>query len=133
MVVSAISLDSVPVKAQPRSNSRHQRKRSGFQPGGSSCRRLKKAIRKIRNRRRTKTGLSRMYRRTRRRKAKASRAAVRSRKRPDARRLGCVVKAREDADRNTTVVPYCDTEGGASFNCTLATDSKKRYLCENLL
>src|SRR5260370_36405159 len=83
--VSAISLDSVSAKAQPRSNRDTNAKRSGFQSGGSPCRRLKKAIRKIRNRRRTKPSLRPMCRPTRRRKARASRPAARSRKRPDAR------------------------------------------------
>ena len=83
--VSAISLDSVSVKAQPKNNRDTNAKRLGFQSGGSPCRRLKKAIRKIRNRRRTKPRLRPMCRPTRRRKARASRPAARSRKRPDTR------------------------------------------------
>jgi hypothetical protein len=82
---SVISLDSVPVMAQPENNRDTNAKRSVFQSGGSPCRRLKNAIRKIRNRRRTKTSLRPMCRPTRRRKARASRPAARSRKRPDAR------------------------------------------------
>src|SRR3974390_1373484 len=82
-MVSAISLDSVSAKAQPKNNRDANTRRSGFQLGGSPCRRLKKAIRKIRNRRQTKTG-PRMCRPTRRRKARASQPA-RSRKRLDAK------------------------------------------------
>ena len=82
---AAILLDSVSVKAHPKNNRDTNAKRSGFQSGESLCRRLKKAIRKIRNRRRTKTSLRPMCRPTRRRKARASPPAVRSRKRPDAR------------------------------------------------
>jgi hypothetical protein len=82
--VSAISLDSVPVKAQPKNDRDTIAKRSGIQLGGSPCRKLKKAIRKIRNRRRTKASLRPMCRPTKRRKARASRPAARSRKRPDA-------------------------------------------------
>ena len=48
------------------------------------CRRLKRAIRKTRNRRRTKIGL-RMCRHTSRRKASGSRSAAGSEKRPDAK------------------------------------------------
>ena len=83
--VSRNSLDSVSVKAQPKNNRDTNAKRSGFQSGGSPCRRLKKAIREIRNRRQTKPRLRPMCRPTRRRKARASRPAARSRKRPDAR------------------------------------------------
>jgi hypothetical protein len=72
--VSAISLDSVSVKAQPK-------KRSGFQLGGSRCPRLKKAIRKIRNRKRTRASLRPMCRPTGRRKTRASRPAAPSLKR----------------------------------------------------
>src|SRR3974377_1736398 len=82
-MVSAISLDSVSAKAQPKNNRDENTRRSGVQLGGSPCRRLKKAIRKIRNRRQTKTG-PRMCRPTRRRKARASQPA-RSRKRLDAK------------------------------------------------
>src|SRR5258705_4334151 len=73
--VSANSLDSVPVKAQPKNNL----------SGGSPCRRLKKEIRKVRNRRRTKTSPRPLCRPTRWRKARANRSAARSRKRPDAK------------------------------------------------
>jgi hypothetical protein len=77
-------LDSFAVKAQPKNNHDANTKRSCFQLGGSPCRRLKKAIRKIRNRRQTKTRL-RMCRPTRRRKARASQPAARSRKSLDAK------------------------------------------------
>jgi hypothetical protein len=78
-------LDSVSVKAQPKNSRDTNAKHSGFQSGGSPCRSLKKAIGKIRNRRRTKTSPRPMCRPTRRRKVWASRRAARSRKRPDAR------------------------------------------------
>src|SRR4029077_5046055 len=58
------------------------------QTGGSPCRRLKKEIRKKRNRKRTRTSLRPMCRLTRRRKARASRPSTRSRERPEAR-FGC--------------------------------------------
>src|SRR6202040_3279099 len=70
---------------KPENNRITNAKRSGIQSGGTTCRRLKKAIRKIRNRRRTKTSLRPTCRTTRRRKARASRPAAHSRKRPDAR------------------------------------------------
>src|SRR5436190_694377 len=78
-----ISLDSVSVKAQPGNDEGTDAKRSGLQSGGSPCRRLKKAIRKARNRRRTQTSPRPICRPTRRRKARASPPAARSRKRPD--------------------------------------------------
>jgi hypothetical protein len=103
---SAISLDSVSVKAQPENNRDTNAKRSGFQSGGSPCRRLRKAIRKIRNRRRTKTSLRPMCRPTRRRKARASRPAARSRKRPDAR-FGLKQTAFEDRARQGAGRRHC--------------------------
>src|SRR6476646_10023799 len=54
------------------------------QTGGSPCRRVKKEIRKKRNRKRTRTSLRPMCRLTRRRKARASRPSTRSREKPDA-------------------------------------------------
>src|ERR1700731_2608668 len=63
------------------------------QTGGSPCRRLKKEIRKKRNRKRTRTSLRPMCRLTRRRKARASRLSTRSRERPEAR-FGCKGRVR---------------------------------------
>ena len=62
------------------------------QTGGPPCRRLKKEIRKKRNRRRTRTSLRPMCRLTRRHKARASRPSTRSRERPEAR----VARSRAD-------------------------------------
>jgi len=72
------------LETQPKNNRGTNAEPSGFQSGGSPCRRLKKATRKKRNRRQTKTSLRPMCRPTRRRKVRASRPAARSRKKPDA-------------------------------------------------
>jgi hypothetical protein len=79
---SVISLDSLSVKAQPKT-SKHQGNAICLQFRGSQCQRLKKAIRKIRSRRRTQASL-RPPPPTRSRKPKASRLVARSRKRPNA-------------------------------------------------
>ena len=79
--VSTISLDSVSVKAQPKNNRDANAMRSGFQLGGSRCPRLKKVIRKIRNRKRTRASPRPMCRPTGRRKTRASRSAAPSLKR----------------------------------------------------
>ena len=84
-LVSAISLDSVSLKAQPRDNQDTSAKRSSFQSGGSPCRRLKKAIRRTRSRRQTRASRGPLYRPTGRRRATESRPAARSQeKRSDA-------------------------------------------------
>ncbi len=63
-----------------RARDRHQ---SNQQPGGSSCRKVRREIRKKRNRRQTRSSLRSVYRPTNWRKARASRSAILSRKRPD--------------------------------------------------
>ena len=93
--VSAISLDSISVKAQPKNNRDTNAMRSGFQLGGSRCPRLKKAIRKIRNRKRTRVSLRTMCLPTGRRKTRASRPAAPSLKR--GRRAGVVSDRRRTA------------------------------------
>src|ERR1700729_3799821 len=75
------ALDSAPLKAQPK-NERDARASVRASTRGFPCRRLKKAIRKIRNRRRIKIG-QRVCRRTRRRKVRESRPATGSEKSPD--------------------------------------------------
>src|ERR1700722_3669960 len=83
-IVSNISLDSVPAKAQPKNKRDARRGVRAFKLRGLPCRRVKKAIRKIRNRRPTKIGL-RACRHTSRRKTRQSRPAAGSEKRPDAK------------------------------------------------
>jgi hypothetical protein len=53
--------------------------------GGSPCQKLKREIRRKRNRRRTRISLNPMCRRTRRHKARASRPLIHSRERPEAK------------------------------------------------
>src|SRR3974390_2835470 len=105
-MVSPMSLDSVAAKVQPKNNRDANTRRSGFQLGGSPCRRLKKAIRKIRNRRQTKTG-PRMCRPTRRRKARASQPA-RSRKRLDAKFVSRRICGNVDRDELPPIQPDDD-------------------------
>jgi len=91
------------------------------QTGGPPCRRLKKEIRKKRNRRRTRTSLRPMCRHTRRHKARASRPSTRSRERPE-------TVARSRADVARPVGPVAPFQAGRPMRERPANNDARRVI-----